>query len=73
MAHILIDASNRCTCQCHHTCVLGRFGSSPRCTEEELEKAGYPTIKLKQVGGMISLFTKQIMYKIKAKVRPINI
>lgn len=73
MAHILLDKSNRCTCYQNHTCVLGRSGSSPRCTKEELEKAGFPTFEIKELSKRQSLFTHNTLFTIKAIDYPTNI
>ena len=40
---ILIKEDGRCTCTASDLCPLGKVGSAPRCTEEELNMAGVET------------------------------
>jgi hypothetical protein len=58
MAHILIDKSNLCTCNCASTCILGKTGSAPRCTEKQIKEAGHRTVKLKKRKWFFSYFIK---------------
>ncbi len=44
-APVKVGLDGRCDCDCADICLLGRTGSSPRCTESELQEAGVPTVR----------------------------
>jgi hypothetical protein len=46
MSVILVDTEGMCFCSCATKCVLGRCGSSHRCTKSELEEMGYTVIQV---------------------------
>jgi hypothetical protein len=47
MSYIVIGSDETCQCDCSMKCIVDkRCGSSIRCTKEEIEKAGYRTLKV---------------------------
>jgi hypothetical protein len=62
MAHILIDKSNLCTCNCASKCILGKSGMAGRCTEKEIQEEGHYTVKVKKrkFGGYNLVSEKEI-------------
>lgn len=44
-APVEVGSDGRCECDCVDKCPLRKTGSSPRCTESELQEAGVPTVR----------------------------
>ena len=60
MGIILLDREDSCMCDCSTKCILGKTGSSARCTKKDLEKEGYTAMNLKEVKEKRSwLFEKE--------------
>lgn len=47
MAHILLDKTGRCFCNCADKCVVEhKSGMSARCTKEEIEASGHRVVQV---------------------------
>jgi hypothetical protein len=49
---VVIGEDGRCMCSCADPCPLHKSGLAYRCTKQELEAAGIPTVKLNMEGSM---------------------
>lgn len=56
MSVILIGIDNQCFCTCASKCVLGKKGSATKCSNTEIDSAGYSTLRVSDAKSNNEIF-----------------